>query len=314
MTKKSQLGKWLVVFFLMGFFTFFQLPISEYALGIVQPSSTLTQSSDESAVTAAQEEVIEQRAEEDSREDSREEDSGKEDSREEDNQKEDNGEQNVVEDNLRRINNTADDDLEKEGEKKPVYLTIDDGPGTVSDKILDVLDHYEVSATFFLVEPRVRYYSDAVIRMVEEGHELGVHGVTHDVRRFYASQHSAVGEFNKTRASLQTLTGKEYYLARTPYGSFPYLTQAQERAIIDGGYRIWDWNVDSRDWYYRGERYVTSTIAQLQNLEHKGIVPIILIHELETTARYLPLLIEYLLANDYELKTLSMEDRPVRLR
>lgn len=276
MIKKGQWGKWLLVFFLMSFFTLVQVPISQYALGIGEQN---TRNSIENINNQTMQENMQET------------------------------EQESIEESIEE-NNEVDNEIKK----KPVYLTIDDGPGIVSKQILDILARNKIQATFFVLEPRVRYYSDMISRMDIEGHELGVHGVTHDVKRFYASPESVVNEMIRTRYSLRTLTGKEHYLARTPYGSFPYLSKEQERSLINEGYKIWDWNVDSRDWYFRNERYVQYTISQLERLQQNGTIPVILIHELETTARHLPLLIDYLLSNDYEFKTLNLVDKPVRLR
>lgn len=282
MIKKGQSGRWLFVFFLMSFFTIFQVPISQYALGntinVVNEQKIPT----DNQISKDNDNLIEQT----------------------------NNSETTNEETSEENNNSKNN----ESNKKPVYLTIDDGPSIISKQILDTLEHYQIQATFFLVEPRVRYYPDIVIRMAKQGHELGVHGVTHDVKRFYASPKSAVEEFNITRDTLALFTGNEYYLARTPYGSFPYLSKEQERLVLQEGYKIWDWNVDSRDWFFRNTRYVQNTISQVERLEQNGIIPVILIHELEATARHLPLLIDYLLANDYEFKTLDIEEKPVRLR
>lgn len=45
--------------------------------------------------------------------------------------------------------------------------------------ILDVLKRHDVRATFFVVGQNVERYPDRVRRIVDEGHELAVHGYTH---------------------------------------------------------------------------------------------------------------------------------------
>lgn len=45
--------------------------------------------------------------------------------------------------------------------------------------ILDVLMRHDVKATFFVVGQNVERYPDRVRRIVEEGHEVAVHGYTH---------------------------------------------------------------------------------------------------------------------------------------
>lgn len=45
--------------------------------------------------------------------------------------------------------------------------------------ILDVLQRQEVKATFFVVGQNVERYPELIQRVVDEGHEIGVHGYTH---------------------------------------------------------------------------------------------------------------------------------------
>lgn len=57
-----------------------------------------------------------------------------------------------------------------------VALTIDDGPDAeTTDRILDVLDRHDASATFFLISGRVAGNEAVVERIVAEGHEIGNH-------------------------------------------------------------------------------------------------------------------------------------------
>ena len=61
-----------------------------------------------------------------------------------------------------------------------VALTFDDGPDPrATPEFLDVLRAHDVRATFFLVGERISRAPDVVRRMVDEGHEIGVHGWQH---------------------------------------------------------------------------------------------------------------------------------------
>ncbi|MDP8929955.1 MAG: polysaccharide deacetylase family protein, partial [Actinomycetota bacterium] len=63
---------------------------------------------------------------------------------------------------------------------RTVALTFDDGPdarGTPA--ILEVLRRHHVPATFFTVGSAVVDHPDIARRIVEDGHELGVHGFSH---------------------------------------------------------------------------------------------------------------------------------------
>lgn len=61
-----------------------------------------------------------------------------------------------------------------------IALTFDDGPDPVwTPKILDVLRRNGVRATFFTVGTRVAENPALARRIVEEGHQIGLHGFTH---------------------------------------------------------------------------------------------------------------------------------------
>ncbi|MBJ6360103.1 polysaccharide deacetylase family protein [Paenibacillus sp. GCM10012307] len=124
------------------------------------------------------------------------------------------------------------DDEDTGSDGKWIYLTFDDGPSSVSDKILDILDQYKVKATFFMLEPHMRTYPEILKRMVKEGHGVGIHGVTHDKHKFYHSEQTAFDEMIKGQATLESITGIKTELIRSPYGSIPYLLDSY-RQVLD---------------------------------------------------------------------------------
>lgn len=63
---------------------------------------------------------------------------------------------------------------------RTVALTFDDGPDPVwTPQILDVLRKHHVHATFFVVGSAAIDHPDLVRRITAEGHEIGVHTLTH---------------------------------------------------------------------------------------------------------------------------------------
>lgn len=64
--------------------------------------------------------------------------------------------------------------LEKEG-KKVMALTFDDGPNEETEKLLDILKEQGAKATFFLVGSLIQGREHIVKRIVDEGHDIGVH-------------------------------------------------------------------------------------------------------------------------------------------
>lgn len=204
-------------------------------------------------------------------------------------------------------------DHEQISSKKIAYLTFDDGPNPATRMILDILARSKVLATFFMLEPGIRRYSKIVQRMVDEGHAIGLHGVTHEASKFYASKRSVIREFKINQQTLNRITGMNTVLVRTPYGSNPYMKPSYLKAVKQAGYRLWDWNADSLDWKYRDERLVKRIQKKVLQLEKKAINPVILMHDLPDTARYLPRIIHFLVKRGYSLEKLDSSLKPVLL-
>ena len=62
---------------------------------------------------------------------------------------------------------------------KAVYLTFDDGPiPEITPWVLDLLDKYNIKATFFLVGDNVRKHPEEFKMIVDRGHRLGNHTLT----------------------------------------------------------------------------------------------------------------------------------------
>jgi len=193
------------------------------------------------------------------------------------------------------------------------YLTFDDGPSEYTSGILDILDKYGVKATFFMLEPQMRQHPNVVTRMNEAGHALGLHSVTHDHRKFYASSASVVSEMEQTLHTLQSITGESTPFIRTPYGSKPFMKQEYMDAVNAHHFILWDWNVDSLDWQYRDKRFVDETLRQVKYLQTKKKAPVILMHDLKATEKFLPVLLDQLIKLGYEFQPLNKNMDPVQL-
>lgn len=195
--------------------------------------------------------------------------------------------------------------------KKVAYLTFDDGPTHVTGKLLDVLAQYNIKATFFMLEPNMRKYPEVLTRMVEEGHAIGLHGVSHRKNKFYQSKDTVVGEMSTAQVTLKELTGVESHLIRVPYGSYPHMKKSYIEAVQQAGFFLWDWNVDSKDWFYNDAEMIDNTIRQLVALEKRNEEPVILMHDRAQTIPYVAKVLEYLIKNNYDIRIIDTEITPV---
>lgn len=137
-----------------------------------------------------------------------------------------------------------------------VALTFDDGPDPLwTPRILDVLREHHVHATFFVVGSASVDNPDLLRRIVAEGHQVGVHTLTHtdlgpapDWRReleVQGGQDAIVG-----------VTGQAASLLRPPYtagnGAITDSMWSALRGLADEGYLTVLSSMDSKDWQTPG--------------------------------------------------------------
>lgn len=137
-------------------------------------------------------------------------------------------------------------------EEKTIYLTFDDGPGPYTAKLLSILDKYDVKATFF-VKDTGEY--DLMRQIVERGHSIGIHTMSHDYETVYASADAFFAELYGMRDLIYEHTGVKTTLMRFPGGSSnevsiricPGIMTKLTEAVQDAGFQFFDWNVLSGD-------------------------------------------------------------------
>lgn len=196
-------------------------------------------------------------------------------------------------------------------QEKAIYLTFDDGPSAVTDQLLDILDDFQMKATFFMIGPNIRAHSKSVVRMKKEGFGLGLHGITHEAGKIYSSPSAPVDEMSEDRDILEKVTGVRSNLIRLPYGSIPYLTEDMRYLLDKSDFNVWDWNVDSRDWELKDRRYVQHTKQEINRYMQAGVTPVVLLHDKPHTIEYLPELLSYIKNQGYQTKVLTNEQPPV---
>ncbi|NJK62157.1 MAG: polysaccharide deacetylase family protein [Synechococcaceae cyanobacterium SM2_3_1] len=133
-------------------------------------------------------------------------------------------------------------------QEKGVALTFDDGPHPeYTPALLEVLDQFQIKATFFLLGERVQRWPEVVEQIAQAGHQLGIHGWHH--RSF--PQLTAVDlrqSLQRTQALLMQIGGQSqdhYQLVRPPNGLFLPQTLVHLR---QWGYQPVMWSIVPEDW------------------------------------------------------------------
>lgn len=93
------------------------------------------------------------------------------------------------------------------------------GPKRAVDMILDKLDEYGVTATFFVPGVTAERYPEVVKRIASAGHEVGHHGYAHE-RFATKTVEEQIEIIDKTQSIFEKLLGKKATAFRTPSGDW----------------------------------------------------------------------------------------------
>ena len=138
--------------------------------------------------------------------------------------------------------------------EKVIYLTFDDGPCAYTPKLLDVLDKYNVKATFFVTGANPSYYNQ-IGEAYRRGHTIAVHTYSHVYKEIYKSFDAYWADFTKIKNIVVEQTGVEPWLVRFPGGTSNTVSRKHCKGVMTQisqemtarGYTYCDWNVSSGD-------------------------------------------------------------------
>ncbi|GHH95960.1 glycosyltransferase [Streptomyces capillispiralis] len=133
-----------------------------------------------------------------------------------------------------------------------LVLTFDDGPDPIwTPKVLDVLKEHDAHAVFFVTGTMASRYPDLVQRMVDEGHEIGLHTFNHPDLSLQ-SKKRIDWELSQNQLAITGAAGIRTSLFRPPYSSFAEAmdnrTWPVTQYIGSRGYLTVVNNTDSEDW------------------------------------------------------------------
>ena len=185
--------------------------------------------------------------------------------------------------------------------KSQVALTFDDGPDeTFTPIIMDILDDYGITCTFFFIGENIQRYPDILIRAQKSGHQVANHSLSHK-RPTEISKHELIYEFESCNLILEEHSGEGTRFIRAPYG---LLTIDQMELIEQSNLLAIGWSIDSMDWYTDKKDEIVESVL---NPIHSGAI--ILMHSAggnrQATLEALPTIIESLLQEGYTFTTVE---------
>lgn len=159
-----------------------------------------------------------------------------------------------------------------------IIITFDQGyENGYTGEILDTLKEKNVSAIFFLTGDYARKEKDLVKRMIDEGHVIGNHGMTH----------ASLPELSPEKAEEEIMSLHNYVLEeygyemqyfRCPCGEY---SEAALETISDCGYTTLFWSFAYVDWQTDAQPSEAEGYRKLTESAHGG--EILLLHSVSST-------------------------------
>lgn len=193
------------------------------------------------------------------------------------------------------------------------YLTFDDGPyEATTGQYLDLLDQYDVLATFFLLAKNSEADDRLYHRIYNTGHTIANHSYSHQIKRIYTSTDTFITDVFRNREFIQEKLGITTNILRFPGGSStagPLKEEIMTR-LRELGYGYVDWNSATGDGLYHAsaEEYRDNVLKAAGGQS----ILVVLMHDYSgTTLAALPGIIEGLRAQGYVLLPLFYESTMV---
>lgn len=176
--------------------------------------------------------------------------------------------------------------------EKKIALTFDDGPHPVTNQVLDLLQKYNMKATFFCIGKEIEKYPEIVKRIHEEGHTVGNHTFTHTTKMGFLPSRKIKQEIRITDTVIYHIINERPLLFRPPFGvTNPSIAKSVKRLKKS----VIGWNVRSLDTILTKEHTILSRV--LPRLKPGAII---LFHDTsERTAKTLEQLLLYMSHKKY---------------
>ena len=187
--------------------------------------------------------------------------------------------------------------------------------------ILDILDKYNVKATFFVLGSSIDKNEQAkeiLKEEVERGHAIGNHTYSHDYSYLYPNRtmnvDNIVSDLEKSQNSMKAVLGKDFStrVIRLPGGYWSWEGRtAMKEAMEQNGYYNVDWNALNKDAEGKpknANELVQCTKESLEALGPNADSVVLLMHDTygkEETVKALPQIIEYLQSQGFEFRTIK---------
>ncbi|RKP17749.1 glycoside hydrolase/deacetylase, partial [Rozella allomycis CSF55] len=179
-----------------------------------------------------------------------------------------------------------------------IAITIDDGPGVSTSRILDVFKKYNSKATFFFVGVNFEKYGNIIKPAFDEGHLIASHTWSH-IDFSESTDDKIKEEIGKNNNGFRNLIRAVPRYIRPPYGTF---THNAGRILKEMGFEAAvRWDYDTRDWDTNQSSNVVSSFQRIFDSKPENSSFLVLMHDMEHSAHALSLIVPKLVEKGYKL-------------
>jgi peptidoglycan/xylan/chitin deacetylase (PgdA/CDA1 family) len=189
------------------------------------------------------------------------------------------------------------------GKSKSISLTFDDGPDPeYTPKILDILQKYNLKATFFVIGKKAELYPELLKRMDAEGHCIGNHSYSHSYFIAFYTSKALRKDIGRCNEVITQIIGKKPVYFRPPFG----VTNPNYADVLAAHHlHSVGWSLRTMDTMAKNKYQVIETV--ISKIQKKDII---LFHDrLACTAESLPDIIEHC-----QNKKLTIEPLPTCIK
>lgn len=183
---------------------------------------------------------------------------------------------------------------------KSISLAFYRAPSAQTSDILDTLKKNSFNAAFFLTERYIKENPELVIRMIAEGHTIGLNiAVPADKDRLMKS----IKQCSNTLERIAKVNSPFIHIEGSSKSA---LNEEMRNTLTKAGYRLWDYNITSNS--IKSSSMYTNIISSLKKRTGKTVL---MLPANETTASALPNIIKYMKKEKYGFYTINVNTAPV---
>jgi probable sporulation protein (polysaccharide deacetylase family) len=181
--------------------------------------------------------------------------------------------------------------------KKMAFTCNVDWGGEHIPKMLEIFKENNIKVTFFITGRWAEKNRELLVKIKEEGHEIGNHGYSHKLPT-KTNKKENIKEIKRTEEAIYKALSHKTNLFAPPAGDYNKETLEIAENL---GYKVILWSVDTIDWKKGSTKDII--IKRVFNKDHKGAI--LLMHPKEETIKALPHIIKKIKEEGIHICTVS---------